>query len=430
MPRVLLKVHHPSLSPVGVDEVIAKNVIGNNVGNFAFSYAAERALSAPDNEVTAVATGSLFATPDVVNREYDHVVMPLANHFRASNIKALERQAKAMEQFTIPVTVLGVGGQAGLDGEVPADEREAVEQATRRFVNAVLERGPSIGVRGEFTKSYLVDLGFDADRVDVIGCPSLYLHGDTVPLDLPDVLDPDGPLAINVSPYVTAMGPILVENLRRYPGMTYFGQDIRTLKLLVEGKALPGGDPQLPLRPDHPAFAAGRTVFPLSMPVWMSELGQRQLSFGTRIHGNIVSLLAGTPAIVLAHDSRTLELARYHQIPHRQISELSPEEATAEALYAAADFSGFTDGHAARFRHYVDYLEQHGLHHAYGPQGGGEQFDAQVQSLVDAGAFVPVVVATGHVRAPVPAPTARPSGLRSWVGRVVRGLKARLSRRA
>ncbi|RYJ04112.1 MAG: polysaccharide pyruvyl transferase family protein, partial [Actinomycetales bacterium] len=326
MPRVLLKVHHPSLSPVGVDEVVANNVIGNNVGNFAFSYAAERALSAPENEVTAVATGSLFATPEVVNREYDHVVMPLANHFRASNIKALERQAKAMEQFTIPVTVLGVGGQASLDGEVPADEREAVEQATRRFVRAVLERGPSIGVRGEFTKSYLVDLGFDADRVDVIGCPSLYLHGGTVPLHLPDAIDPQGPLAINVSPYVTAMGPILVENLRRYPGMTYFGQDIRTLKLLVEGKALPGDDPQLPLRPDHPAFAAGRTVFPLSMPVWMSELGRRQLSLGTRIHGNIVSLLAGTPAIVLAHDSRTLELARYHQIPHRQISELAPAD--------------------------------------------------------------------------------------------------------
>ncbi|RYJ05950.1 MAG: polysaccharide pyruvyl transferase family protein, partial [Actinomycetales bacterium] len=110
MSRVLLKVHHPSLSPVGVDEVLAHNVIGNNVGNFAFSYAAERALSAPGNDVTAVATGALFATPEVVNREYDHVVMPLANHFRASNIKALERQAKAMEQFTIPVTVLGVGG--------------------------------------------------------------------------------------------------------------------------------------------------------------------------------------------------------------------------------------------------------------------------------------------------------------------------------
>ncbi|KQY58879.1 hypothetical protein ASD11_04410 [Aeromicrobium sp. Root495] len=424
----MLKVHHPSLSPVGVDEVLAHNAIGNNVGNFAFSYAAERALSAPGNDVTAVATGALFATPEAVNREYDHVVMPLANHFRASNIKALERQAKAMEQFTIPVTVLGVGGQASLEGEVPADEREAVEKATRRFVRAVLERGPSIGVRGDFTKSYLVDLGFDADRVDVIGCPSLYLHGDSVPLELPDAIDPEGPLAINVSPYVTAMGPILLDNLRRYPGLTYFGQDIRTLRLLVEGKSLPGDDTQLPLRPDHPAFAAGRTVFPLSMPVWMSELGQRQMSFGTRIHGNIVSLLAGTPAVVLAHDSRTLELARYHQIPHRQISELSPQEATAEALYDAADFSGFTDGHAARFRHYVEYLEQHGLQHSYGPQGGGEIFDAQVRSLTDDGAYAPVVVATGRVPVPVAAQVARPSGLRSCLGRLVRGLKARLSR--
>jgi len=389
--RILLKVHHPALEPADAATVLDRNLIGNNVGNLAFSYASERLMTHPGDEVTAAPTGPWFADPTRVNREFDHVVFPLANHFRASNLKALDRQAAAIEQLTTGFTVLGVGAQADLDGNAPREEREAVDRATRRFVRAVLERGPSIGVRGDFTKEYLVGLGFEEDRVDVIGCPSMFLHGPDLPLRLPAAIADDDPIAITISPYVTQMGPVLRNALRRHPHLTYFGQDHRTLRLLLRGTPLPGDDPLLPLHPEHPVFAPGRTVFPLSIPAWQEELRRRHFGFGTRIHGTIVSLVSGTPAVLLAHDSRTLELARYHRIPFVRLDERDPESISAPDLYAEADWSALVDGHRERWETYAAFLCRHGLRHGFGPDGGVERFDAAVDAVAADPGYPPAV---------------------------------------
>jgi hypothetical protein len=389
--RILLKVHHPTLEPADAPTVLARNLIGNNVGNLAFSYAAERLLTHPSDEVTSAPTGPWFADPSRVNREFDHVVFPLANHFRASNLKALGRQSAAIEQLTTRFTVLGVGAQADLDGQAPRDERDAVDDATRRFVRAVLERGPSIGVRGDFTKEYLVGLGFDEDRVDVIGCPSMFLHGPELPVRLPESVDPGDPISITISPYVEQMGPILRESLRRHPRLTYIGQDVNTLRLLLRGTSLSGGDPLLPLAPEHPVFAPGRTVFPLNIPAWQDFLRGQRFTFGTRIHGTIVSLVSGTPAVLLAHDSRTLELARYHAIPFVRLDQHDPRDLSAPRLFADADWSALTGGHRARWDTYAAFLERHGLQHGFGPDGGVETFDATMADVARDPGFPPVV---------------------------------------
>ena len=48
-----------------------------------------------------------------------------------------------------------------------------MEASVRAFMSAVLDRSPSVGVRGEFTHDYLRGLGFR--DVEVIGCPSMFL---------------------------------------------------------------------------------------------------------------------------------------------------------------------------------------------------------------------------------------------------------------
>ena len=45
----------------------------------------------------------------------------------------------------------------------------------KAFVRAVLDHGPSIGVRGELTAEYLRSLGFR--DVEVVGCPSMFAWG-------------------------------------------------------------------------------------------------------------------------------------------------------------------------------------------------------------------------------------------------------------
>ena len=113
--------------------------------------------------------------------------------------------------------------------------------------------------------------------------------------------------------------------------------------------------------------------------------------FGTRIHGNITALLAGTPAYVVAHDTRTLELSRYHEIPHRTVDELRPDLDAAE-LYDEADFGPFVAGHAARFRTYLDYVESHGLRHVFQPGEDPDAFERRIATVT----FPPAVRVRKH----------------------------------
>ena len=130
----------------------------------------------------------------------------------------------------------------------------------------------------------------------------------------------------------------------------------------------------VPVSLKHPLIRENRVRFFLDPKTWFSHLAEYDFSFGTRIHGNIAALLAGTPAVLLAHDSRTLELADYHQIPHRVINSL-PDKPDAAALYAEADWSKLNDGHAARWAEFSGFLHQHDLTHVYDEGQNASRFD-------------------------------------------------------
>ena len=102
-----------------------------------------------------------------INARADHVVIPLANAFRPSYAENLDRMSETIERLRVPVTILGVGAQLRLDGKV--DRLNGMKDSVVRFVRAVLDRSPSIGVRGEFTEQYLKGLGFS--DVEVSAAP-------------------------------------------------------------------------------------------------------------------------------------------------------------------------------------------------------------------------------------------------------------------
>jgi polysaccharide pyruvyl transferase WcaK-like protein len=49
---------------------------------------------------------------------------------------------------------------------------------------------------------------------------------------------------------------------------------------------------------------------------WVDFYRHIDFALGTRIHGTIASLLAGTPALLITHDTRITELARAMNIPY------------------------------------------------------------------------------------------------------------------
>ncbi len=352
------------------------NLIAGNSGNLVFLEAAWKLLSVPGVEITPDRLDFNSKRADEINERYDAYVLPLANAFREHFEVTLKRMTEVIRRLRIPVIVLGVGAQGTPD--YTFDNIAHMEPSVRDFVGAVLDRSPSIGVRGEATLAYLNGLGFR--DVEVIGCPSMFLWGEDLRVErrVP-ALDESSRVGITISPYRLSMGPIALETYRRFPNLTYYAQDLPTLDLLLKGRPLPNGTPdaQVPTHPDHPFFRDDRTKLFVDPWPWIEDLRHQDFSFGTRIHGTIAALLAGSPATVLAHDSRTLELARYFDIPYRELRLVKRGLDPAE-LYETADFTAFHAGHAARFEVFTRFLANAGLDHAFAHEGAPEAFDAAV----------------------------------------------------
>ena len=398
MTRILLRAHKDPFVVATPKRTHKQNLIGDNVGNLLFSNASYKLLATRGTEVTTDPLRGMTGDAGRIDAEFDHLVIPLANAFRLSYADSLDRLSAMIESVHVPVTVLGVGAQLNLDGSF--DRLGPMEASVKRFVSAVLDRAPSIGVRGEFTERYLRSLGFR--DVDVIGCPSVFLNGPGHTVQKrARRLTRSSRISMNLSPYVEGLGAMVEQHTKRYPRLRYTAQHRDGLGMLLDVSAktgaYAGARSDMPTNHAHPLVAGQRTSFFTDPAPWIEYLRGMDFSFGTRIHGNIAALVAGTPAYVLAHDSRTLELARYYDIPHRTMHRVH-RRTDAAALYEEADYTAFNAGLAPRFERFADFLGAHGLGHVYQEGEDPLRFDRRV-------AVTPYPGEIGG-RPPMPSPSA------------------------
>ena len=397
MKRILLRAPKGPFEVVSPEVTLHRNLIATNSGNLVFLQAAYKILATSSTEVVPDRLRVEPGDAGAINERYGAYAIPLANAFRLSFEPILIRMTRLIERLRIPVVILGVGAQANLRYEF--DRLRPMEPSIRAFVKAVLDRSPSIGVRGEATHDYLRSLGFR--DVEVIGCPSMFLYGQRLRVEKrAERLEPDARVALTVSPYVKRMGDVVMRHVERYPNLVYVAQDLDTLELLLWGepKAAAAQTSKLPLHLSHPMFRENRVRFYIDPWPWIADLRAFDFAFGTRIHGAIAAILAGTPAYVFAHDSRTLELARYFGIPHQAMTDVPPDVDAAD-LYAEADFGELNRGHAARFATFLDYLRRHGLDHVFADGEDPSSFDARIAAT----AYPPAVDMTTGTAGPLEA---------------------------
>lgn len=385
MSRILIRAGKDPFTAVAPETTLTQDVFNSNSGNFLFQHSVWKALDVAPHDLVANSTLSerrAASRKDAarISEEFDHFVIPMANSFRADFADKLQNLTELIEQLTIPATVVGIGAQA------PADRSFAaladVDDVTRRFVAAVLDRSASIGVRGEFTRDYLIHLGFPETSIDVIGCPSLFLHGPDLQVHRKlDSIDADAALALNLTPEVPGIGAFATEQADRHPNLVYIGQDAHDLRLLLWGVPHPHvHDEAAPVHLRHRLYQSDRMRLFVDTWTWYDFLAQQDFVYGTRFHGNVAALLAGTPAMMLAHDSRTLELAEYHRMPHR-VQPSFDAPVRAEDLYEATDLTEFTEALPDRFGRYTSFLDRNDLEHRWQPGRDGTQFDTRLAEV-------------------------------------------------
>lgn len=394
--RILIRSGKHPFTVLSPEATLARERVATfagNVGNVLFMDSVTKAVSAPDVEV--VPNSMITERPiadefyaEKVNDEFDALVLPMANAFKEKFSQQMVTMTNVIDKLDIPVTIVGIGAQwkFGEDRDIMPP---VFHEVAKTFVASVLNHSASIGVRGEQTADFLKYLGFGGEHVDVIGCPSLFREADPPQVRAAPPIDPGSRIAMSVTPDLELISPIVGHHVERYPRLTYVAQESPELALALYGEPVPYwraqrltrrkevNDIRLPLHWDHPLYQQDRIRNFVDATTWFDFMRTQEFAFGTRLHGTIAALAVGTPAVMITHDQRTAELADYHRMPHRPLTEQLQSIDAAE-LAAEADFTAFNAERANGFATYLAFLEKNDIDHIFQYEGAAEAWEAEL----------------------------------------------------
>ena len=225
-----------------------------------------------------------------------------------------------------------------------------------------------IGCRNEFSAETLRENGIR--NVRVIGCPSFYYH-----MNRDFAIDNNKKQKLSsinfnsgvLNPFNEGFGGFIKYGL---PLLKYFQNyfyknrsTVQTYYTLQEPffneifarsfNALEENE----IRHEFEEFykECGRYFF--SVDDWIAALKQNDFSFGSKFHGNVAAILAGTPALLLGFDSRTIGFADYHKIPSMKLWDFDPEKPI-EYYYELADYTEFNKNYAKTYDNFVDFCRK------------------------------------------------------------------------
>lgn len=393
MKKILMRGAKSPLDNQTPYQVIAGNTIGNNIGNLLFPHSISRTLMVEDTEIDTINFSKVSGEPGKmrelaanINREYDVLVLPFANAFRLSFMGELKKITYLVKKLSIPCVVVGVGMQAKLGKELDNAE---LNKVVTDFVKAILNKSAILGLRGENTAQYLTRLGFVAEKdFTVIGCPSMFLYGKDLPIPHINGLTEQSTISINSKISLPQRFHDFMYRCRKdVRDYYYIPQVIEEIRRMYVGIPFPEKfatkiPDHFPGSLAHPSYVQDKARTFINVTSWLEFLSQRDFSIGSRIHGNIAAVLAGTPAFVIVSDQRIKELVDYHHIQHIMLSDLKKETRIFD-LYQQADFTQVLQGHEERFLHYLDFLRQNGLETIYDEKGepGRVYFDEAIEKI-------------------------------------------------
>lgn len=309
------------------------DVVSDNVGNMLFRYGVCSKLR---NYIP------VELKPDRVDEyreKIDILIYPTANQVNPK-LTHLDYLSKFFSKLKKPVLLLGLGAQY----EDSNSNSHDLHPGTVRYLKTVADYAYKIGVRGPFTAEILNSLGIN--NVEVIGCPSNFINprsdlGAYVERKYTQIRS--GKRSVAKAAYYPQHGTsyytpkheksekLLFELATRRRGGVYIINGPAPLLALGRNRAFETDRKQLELLhkflkndmgyDDFTSLMRSVSQVFTSVESWMEFLASCDVSLGKRIHGCIASVQATTPGIIIAHDSRTAELAETLEVPRISLSD-------------------------------------------------------------------------------------------------------------
>lgn len=379
--KILMRMGMSPLDNCSLYEVVSRDTIGTNAGNMLFPYSVMNTVYRNGMTIHPYINAKEMDA-EKINETYDMFLIPLANAFRKDFIGQLRNLTRLIGKLKIPCIVIGVGWQA--DYEPNFHIEHEYDKDVLEFCKAVLEKSHTLGVRGELTATYLEKIGIPSDKIRVIGCPSMYLYGEFLPLKKPVVLTEETKISLSYAGRNEEYYKFLERVKEQYPNYVYIPQKIYELRMLYAGDPVPEENVLNKYyigTPDSRSFINGKMRMFINVPSWINFLAKMDMGVGCCIHGSIASVLAGNPTLVFAFDSRVRELAEFHKIPLGKMSDIS-EKTQLKEIVENTDFSTVLDGHKERYQNYLDFLKENGIPYKKIRYGTITDFEIKMNQMI------------------------------------------------
>jgi polysaccharide pyruvyl transferase WcaK-like protein len=337
---------------------------GHNVGNLAFVYAMSQQVIG-DKAYYANIKKSMAN----IASEYDVLVFPAANNIgEKSDMGWL---ADIIEKTNLPILVVGLGVQAYF-----GKDDFALTPGTRRFFDVVRERNIKLGVRGKYTQDFLARHG--VETAYVTGCPSNFInpnpHLGAAVLEkrYAELATGISSVALNLEYFrlESEKVQVLTKWVNEFSGALILQSDESVFSLLRNdyaedlkkaawiGQYFLGNQNVEDLK--RWLVRYGRIY--CHVPSWMDYLRGLSLSVGSRFHGNMLAIQAGTPAVVFPHDTRTQEMCETMLLPHFAWEKIVPGTGVQDVLKEVHfDGAAFDKNRAHLARVYRELVRNVGL---------------------------------------------------------------------
>lgn len=328
-----------------------------NAGNLAFNSAIEQYL---------IQSNTYFES-NVHNLDYDKyrnysfAIQCPGNFFSKRSIKKIDHFTEKYKKLGIPIYVLSVGIQE----ENSCNLKELVQtirEPVKRYVDTIYESGGELTLRGYITKEVLDSIVPD-NTAYVLGCISMYQNGRNFRVDTPNIAKEDFTFSLNGKIDILSE-KIIKRSCKKY-NHTFVDQD-------MFGDILYGNYNDIDINFINTLKYVRRFSYKglielsrnnlklfYDLPIWKQYLSKYNLSFGSRIHGNIISLLSGTPAMVYKSDLRVQEIADYFSIPSIG-NDINKYEDLYE-LYKNLDYSHFNEKYQNHYDEFINFMNKIGL---------------------------------------------------------------------
>lgn len=346
--------------------------VQTNSGNKVWFQGLISLLSNGENEISFK---DRSMTWDYVNQSFDAIIISTANAISVTEKNYLRHLVKVVKKCEKPVFVISVGAQADTYDDIE-ELCACVKDEVKKLVKAVYDTGGEFVLRGYFTKEVMDRIV--SNTAFVGGCPSLYQNGRSLYIENPS--NCEKPI-FNSGLSYGKIHPCLIGWMEKSNSGIFIDQDhwfrsiyspknwtLNTYERIMK-KPLDNYSDEALIKliemlegPIMAKFYMGNRIkLFYDIPHWRKYLTENGFDFsiGSRIHGNIMSLLSNIPAMTIPFDSRVREMSEFYGIP--MFKDYNKENVDLEEVVEMCDYTKFNKTFGKLYDDFENFLVEHGL---------------------------------------------------------------------